>query len=104
MSPCYLLTHRLKFSTLETSMYTTNRSEQCRFFKWADEVENNFGGGASGSAFEGSGPSRSYNRRGGISGRQDDGSKQETSDKGGKKRRCGLCGEEGHDRRNCSYK
>ncbi|KAB7500912.1 DNA topoisomerase 3-alpha [Armadillidium nasatum] len=77
------------------------REEQCGYFQWVDEISvNNRGNniqrrGAS-RGRGGRGSSRGQNRgdRGGLKRK---GSEGET----GPKRKCGLCGEYGHDRRNC---
>lgn len=81
-----------------------DRSEQCRFFKWADEVDEGGGGGGGGMSSWGGGggggnqwPSPS---RGGGRGRGG-GAKRKAPGEAPRKRKCGVCGEEGHNRKNC---
>ncbi|KAG7157742.1 DNA topoisomerase 3-alpha-like [Homarus americanus] len=67
---------------------TKGQSEQCRFFKWADELPE--------------GDSGFGNSRGGKRGGARGGKKRAAQ--GGeqpKKRKCGVCGEVGHNRKNC---
>ncbi|XP_066952074.1 DNA topoisomerase 3-alpha [Macrobrachium rosenbergii] len=65
------------------------RNVQCRFFKWADEIEgeqqSGYGNYSTDTGFGGG--------RGGT--------RQRDTGSTGWKRKCGACGEEGHDRRNC---
>ncbi|XP_071536469.1 DNA topoisomerase 3-alpha isoform X2 [Panulirus ornatus] len=73
-----------------------DRSEQCRFFKWADEVGDDADGGGTGNTWNNdSGFGRGQGRSsGGMKRKAPEGNKP-------KKRKCGICGEEGHNRKNC---
>ncbi|XP_049801714.1 DNA topoisomerase 3-alpha isoform X1 [Schistocerca nitens] len=86
-------------------------NERCNFFQWVDEPNTARGGtsnndwGSRGSKWNGngSGASTSWQTNAGR-GRGTFGKRTLPSPSGARKRRkCGVCGEEGHNRKNCSH-
>ena len=98
-----------------------NRDEQCRFFQWADELDNDRGGGGGGGG-HGGGYGGARGGRGGASfnsfgdnysntrgrGGGRGGVKRKAADNEGggdkRQRKCGLCHEPGHTRIKCPMK
>ena len=74
------------------------RNEQCRFFKWADETDEQPDSFSSSVSW----PSSSFGSSSNTN-RQTKGVKRKAPGEPVKKRKCGVCGEEGHNRKNCPH-